>query len=310
MNVKLKGLELSRAYYEEYGKPMIENGFAEYKDRIAVGLVGHGSECFGFDDEISRDHDFEPGFCLWITEEDERKFGFRLFRAYSALPKEYMGIKVQDNSAFGSDFKGVHTIKEFYSFYTGSGNVPESLSEWLSIPDFYLAEAVNGEVFSDPLGEFSAIREGLKNCPEDVRKKKLASAVFGMAQSGQYNYYRCLSHGEKGAAALALAEFAKNTAHAVYLFNKTYMPYYKWAFKGIRTQKKLSFMADELEKLLAEPYNGERNRPIIESIARIVADEIRAEGLSERTEEYLEPYAYCIKNNIKDAVLRTSSVME
>ena len=79
----MKGIEISRAFYEEYGKPMIEKEFSEYADRIAVGLVGHGSECFGFDDEISCDHDFEPGFCLWLRDEDEKSIGFRLFRAYS-----------------------------------------------------------------------------------------------------------------------------------------------------------------------------------------------------------------------------------
>lgn len=54
----IKGLELSKQYYETYGKPMIAGQFPEYESRIAVGLVGQGSECFGYDDESSRDHDF------------------------------------------------------------------------------------------------------------------------------------------------------------------------------------------------------------------------------------------------------------
>ena len=64
----MQGLELSKRYFEEFGRPMLERDFGEYLDRIAIGLVGHGSECFGYDDEISTDHDFTPGFCLWITE--------------------------------------------------------------------------------------------------------------------------------------------------------------------------------------------------------------------------------------------------
>ena len=63
----MKGLELAKAYYEEYGRPMIQEKFPKYAERIAVGLAGEGSECFGYDDELSRDHDFEAGFCLWQT---------------------------------------------------------------------------------------------------------------------------------------------------------------------------------------------------------------------------------------------------
>ena len=96
----MTGLELSRAFWEEYGRPMLDEKFPEYAERIAAGLVGHGSECFGFDDEISRDHDYAPGFCLWITEEDERLMGFRLFRAYASLPAEFRGISLKlDNFA-------------------------------------------------------------------------------------------------------------------------------------------------------------------------------------------------------------------
>ena len=130
----MKGLELARAYYEAYGKPMLEKDFADVRQRIAVGLCGHGSECFGWDDEVSRDHDFEPGFCLWLTEADERAFGFRLFRAYSKLPREFDGVRMENKSLFGSDFKGVHTIGQFYGFYIGD-HVPETNEEWLAIPD-------------------------------------------------------------------------------------------------------------------------------------------------------------------------------
>ena len=47
----MKGLQLSEIYYKEVGKPWLDQCFPEYRDRICAGLVGQGSECFGFDDE-------------------------------------------------------------------------------------------------------------------------------------------------------------------------------------------------------------------------------------------------------------------
>ena len=58
----MKGLELAEKYYEAYGRKMIEENFPEIRDQIAAGLVGQGSECLGFDDEISMDHDYGPSF--------------------------------------------------------------------------------------------------------------------------------------------------------------------------------------------------------------------------------------------------------
>ena len=65
----MKGLDLARAFYEEYGLPMLEEQFSDVLDKIAIGLTGSGSECYGYDDEISQDHDFEPGFCIFLPEE-------------------------------------------------------------------------------------------------------------------------------------------------------------------------------------------------------------------------------------------------
>ena len=305
----MNGLELSRAYYEEYGLPMLKEQFGKELDRIAVGLCGHGSECFGFDDEISRDHDFEPGFCLWLTEEDERAFGFRLFRAYRRLPKEYAGVRLVEQSALGSKTRGVHTIGEFYSYYTGRPGAPETAEEWLRIPSFFLAEATNGEVFADPLGIFTRIREEIRfGMPRDVRLKRLASALFLMAQTGQYNFARCLSHGERGGAALALHEFVKNAAEAIFLLNDAYAPYYKWVFRAMRRLPLLGDRSGELESLLWQAEDDRAKIERIESLSSSVIACLVARGLVSFRGGYLEPYAFCINDLIEDSSLRNLPV--
>lgn len=71
---------------------MIHTQFPEYEDRIAVGLAGHGSECFGFDDDLSKDHDFGPAVCLWLTDDDYDSIGERLAAEYDKLPKSFLGV--------------------------------------------------------------------------------------------------------------------------------------------------------------------------------------------------------------------------
>ena len=54
-------IEKNRRFYEKYVADLIHTKFGAYEDRIAVGIAGEGSDCFGYDDEISRDHDFGTG---------------------------------------------------------------------------------------------------------------------------------------------------------------------------------------------------------------------------------------------------------
>ena len=306
----MKGLDGARRFYDERGRAMISTQFPEYEGRIAVGLAGRGSQCFGFDDELSRDHDFEQGFCLWLTDEDERAIGTALARACRALGAE--GPRAR--SALGESGVGVQRIGDFYRRRIGSSGAPESWQQWMSLPSWALAEATNGEVWRDDLGEFSAIRETLLHgMPEDVRRKKLAARVIGMAQAGQYNYSRCLRHGEAGAAMLALGEFVRNTAETIFLLNRRHMPYYKWCFRALRTLPLLGDMAEPLEFLLTGENGGEGDAlkaQLVEEVCACVLRELAAQGLCRGGTDYLEAPAFEIQSRIENPEIRSMHIME
>jgi len=308
----MRGLELSKAYYEEFGRPMLESGFSDLMRFIAVGLVGSGSERFGFDDDISQDHDFEPGFCIFLPDESivDRKTEFQLERAYAKLPKEFMGYSRQRVSPVGGNRCGVMRTAEFYTKAVGAPDGVLTIEQWLHIPSHALAESVNGEVFFDGLGEFSAIRERLSNMPKDVMLKRLAGNLLIMAQSGQYNFMRCLSHGEPEAARLACSEFVNAALKCAFLLHKSYMPYYKWSFRALRELDGTEEISELLSRLLVSETDDEERYDTIEAVASLMTDELQSRNLTKAICGDLEKHAYSVNDLISDSYVRNLHILE
>ena len=308
----MNGLELSKKYYERFGRQMLETGFPELIEKLAVGYVGSGSDRYGFDDEISRDHDFEPGFCIFLPDEDviDRRTEFQLERAYAKLPKEFEGVKRQGISAVGGNRNGPKRISEFYLSATGSPDGELSVGQWLHIPSYALAEATNGEVFFDGLGEFTKIREKLKNMPEDVRLKRISGNLLLMAQSGQYNFVRCLKHGETEAATLAGFEFVKASLNVLFLLKKKYMPYYKWSFRALRQTEEYKEIANTLSFIIQGADGYEEKYDAIESAASFVIGELQNYGMTKAICGDLEKHAYSVNDSISDGEIRNLHILD
>lgn len=309
----MRGIELSERYFEAYGRPMLEKEFPQLLPLIACGLTGSGSECFGFDDEISRDHDFEPGFCIFLPEEDfvDRRTAFLLERAYAKLPKEFEGFQRHVMQPVGGPRHGVFRTAEYFREKAGTSDGILTLGQWLQIPETALAEAVNGRIFCDGYGEVSRIREALAFYPEDIRRKKLAGNLLLAAQSGQYNYQRCLAHGETAAAQLAVFEFSRSIMSVIFLLNRVYQTYYKWSFRSMRQLSLLSFEAELLEYLMTSDNdeNAAEKYKVIESIAADVIDELISLGLTKADCGDLEKHAYSVNDGIEDAQLRNMHIL-
>ena len=127
----MKGLELAERYYEEYGRPLWPSISRPYQDRIAAGLVGEGSECFGFDDELSRDHDWGPGFCLWLTADDYAEIGARAAGALRRAAEELRAVSRRRlEGPHAGKRTGVFEITDFYRRFVRYDHVPATLAEW------------------------------------------------------------------------------------------------------------------------------------------------------------------------------------
>lgn len=314
---------------------MLEERYPAYRGRIAAGLVGHGSECYGFDDALSRDHDVGPGFCLWLTAEDHAEIGAALQADYDALPRDFRGVaaRVETPRAQGDGRRvGVFETGAFYEGLTGYRRAPSTAHEWLMLDEATLAAATNGAVFADPHGAFSAVRGSFTRMPRDVRWALVSRRLGMVAQAGQYNVPRMLDRGDGEAAWLSVAEMARAVASLVFLLNGPssagYLPYYKWQTAALRRLSRrmgssLPGVVDDLSEVLrlasAACFGGAgfgeggkgagparaRLEEVVETICAQVVAELLARGLTRSNDTFLEHQRPYVEEHITDDWLKS-----
>lgn len=296
----------NRRFYDEHVAPMIRDGFADYEDRIAVGIAGEGSDCFGYDDEISRDHDFGTGVCLWVTDEDMEQIGPALSRAYEEL------VESRERSFYTDrlrERRGVMTIHDFYSNIlridcdTAGCRMTEDM--WLALDHSCLATAVNGRVFRDDQGQFSRFRKLLlDHYPDRIWRMRIAEKMHEYSATLQVNYQRCMARGDIVAAELCRSGAMTAAMELYFLLHRIYMPYYKWAYRALTENDEGGAFAariEELAKLCPDPdaWEGTRyhpNRPnlkdrvvgLAEDIGYDLSEMLKENGLTDRINPYLE----------------------
>ncbi len=306
----MKGLELSRRYFEAYGRKMLEEDFPDLLPHCAAGLFGSGSECYGYDDELSQDHDFEPGFCIFLPKGiDERRL-FQLERAYAKLPKEFEGYHRPLIAPVGGSRHGVFILEDYFEERIGTDDGYLTLSQWFSLPENALAEMVNGEVFLDNEGKLTEIRSRLARMPEDIRKKKIAGNLLLMNQSGQYNYPRIMKRKDEGAAQLCVIEFTQAALRSLFLLNRRYIPYYKWTFRALEELPVLSSLKEKLVYLL-NTGNADSGRKIsvMDEVMKKISEECLSQGLIGHDDEDLEKLAYQVNDTIREGEIRNLHIL-
>lgn len=243
----LKGMTLAREYYAQYGKAVFrkwqeewnaQNGHERVElSELSFAKVGEGSECFGVDDILSMDHDFGPGFCIFVTKEQYSRFGKELEKVYDALPEDYCGFSKPEKIP-SAPRNGVIVLEHFFGrilslnekelqFLIRFQTLPEDT--WLRMEDWRLKTVTNGEIFDGRDSLFGRIYVSLqKGYPEGVRRRKIAQKLGEICQEGQYNYQRLMQRQDIYGASLILHSFEEHVMELLYLVNGVYAPHRKW----------------------------------------------------------------------------------
>ena len=304
-----KGLDLSRSYFLETAKPKLKQAFPDLYPRLAAGLCGNGSECFGYDDEVSRDHDWGEDFFLWVTEDDRDRIpeliGWKR-DLIAFFPPEHP----RTQSEYGASIS-VMTCGDFYRQLVGTPDVPDDVLKWFRIPEANLAMCVNGDVFMDNAGEFTAIRRRfLEYYPEDFRLKKISAKCMAIAQTGQYNLQRMALREESVTVHTVVSRFVDAVTGLVFLLNRVYRPYYKWENRMLRS---LPILGREIGSLLERlvsvaglsPETLELQNNTVDGICGILHGELKRQGLTSSEDWFFSTHGEEVRMRISHEVIRS-----
>ncbi len=301
----VRGLDICRGYYEEIVVPALEKEFPELKDKMAIGLVGEGSDCYGYDDEISRDHDWGPEVCIFVTDETYEKNGKKLEEFYEKLPGEYKGFK-RAQTVSGSGRRGIIKISDFCRKHLGvwsaeyedTGKLAEIRNDidWTSVSDASLSAFVNGEIWADSEGIITSLRNEIsKGFPENVLYRKLAQACAEFSQAGQYNYLRCAQRGDYVTSLIMKGDALRAAAKIIYYSENAFPPHDKWLFKGVSNLSGRGAVLDEMIALTTLSKRSDsaaeeltETAGIFENIGANLAMLLYASDIISDTDSYLD----------------------
>lgn len=149
--------------------------------------------------------------------------------------------------------------------------------------------------------------------PEDIKLKRMAGNLLIMAQAGQYNFLRCIKHGEPEAAQLACIEFVNAAMKTNFLLQDRYMPYYKWSFRALRGLVGTEELSEKLSFLLfgdnREDTVAQRKYDIIEEIASEIITQLQDKNLTKAICGDLEKHAYSVNDRIQDSTVRYMNIL-
>jgi len=141
------------------------------------------------------------------------------------------------------------SLERFLRHTIGLTDAPKNFREWLDMPEEDIVHVTNGEVWYDPSGRFTRIRESLSYYPEPVWLRRIAHWCRYFSGMGAYALNRALMRGNMVYATTAFSRATKLSMEIAFLLNRRYFPYDKWLYPSF---KRLPHLAPEMTPLIDE----------------------------------------------------------
>lgn len=290
----IKGLELSRLFFEEAVRPALEESFPSL--RYAAALLGTGSEVLGFDTEMSSDHGWGPRFDLFLEEADydaardsiKETLSLRLPHSFRGYPTSFTEPDPTDNGTQHTDARTSGPVNHKVEIMTPRGFILDYLNfdiereiepaDWLTFPEQKLRTLSSGWIFHDRIG-LEEVRRRFAYYPEDVWLYQLASAWARVGQE-EHLMGRAGMVGDEIGSALIGARLVRDLMRLCFLLERAYAPYPKWFGTAFNQLDCAPSMSPHLRAALSSDTWRAREGHLARAY-RIVAEKHNALGITE-----------------------------
>ncbi|KKB08524.1 hypothetical protein VE25_18610 [Devosia geojensis] len=255
----MQGIELSRRFYTDIVRPWLREVAPELP--YSAALIGYGSELLGFDDEVSRDHNWGPRVHIHLSQADFDDHARRLVAEFSkVVPANYLGEPIGWRSrphppANGPEAAGAiehglefHTLEARLEAHFAVRSV-ENLTalQWLGFAEQKLLAFTAGAVFHDADGRLSRARERLAYFPDDVWLYKIA-CQWGRIAEEQAFVGRTGQVGDDLGSRVIAARLVRDVMRMGFLLERRYAPYAKWFGSGFARLPIAGVLSPHLEQ--------------------------------------------------------------
>lgn len=274
-------IDISHNFFEEVVNPILQEHFPAETAQTAFGVFGYGSEALRLDDEYSRDHHWGLRIDALMPAAVFENSRQAIMATLSAnLPESYRGQSLRAGHLAGAGL-APDNLQAFLTRTIGIDHAPRNAIEWLKIPEEDIIHIVNGEVWSDPLGEFSKIRQVFQGYyPEPVRLRRIANWCRFFSGMGTYALKRAILRDNEFYAVTRFSNAIRLGIQLAFLLDKQYFPYDKWLIAFLERLPRLGApmlpLVNEAVKL-STPW--ERKLDLLHQITDLLDETMVADGI-------------------------------
>jgi hypothetical protein len=275
----MSGGEFARRFHADVVAPLLARAMPGL--RYAAGRLGSGSDVLGFDDAMSRDHDWGCRLTLVVDDSDRDAVPQIAGLLERELPGSYRGRPVRVPVTWDSSRTHNVDVATVTGFATGrlgvdpAGGLP--VPDWLVLTGQSVLEVIAGPVFTDRTGGLAPVRAALRWYPPDVERYVLAAGWQRLSQEMPM-VGRTAERGDELGSRLLSTRLAGDLTWLAFAVSRRWQPYPKWrgiAFQALGVAQDL---AGPLTAAATAPGWRDREGGLAEA-CEVLLNAQRAQGL-------------------------------